>query len=823
VSRAVFLLLIGSVLYLAVEADRPSGWIGLLVLAAHVALFVWVLLSVTRRGWGRPRLPLRLSGAAVFFFGIGIWITGIPLPARKLLVYGHVMAGALLLGTVAWGWGSRRAGTRLQGWERAGGAGLLLALLLGYAAAEYRRSTWEPPRYQAAACYRFLTATTPAQSGEPLFPSALRLRGQSGESCLESGCHREMAAPSTGSHAAAGSGAAYRATLADFVRRRGAQAGNWCQGCHAPETLRAGVWGLGSGVWTGASAETPGRKDAGASGFLTPQSAIRNPQSGLHPFGCVSCHAARNTHALFGSAALEIGPGPAPAVARLEALSRPKAHAGASLLPAFHRSAEFCAACHRKNWNLPQNGYRWMPGPDEYRGWQSSRFSGAALFAPGERMASRSCVNCHNPHRRSPGPPSLAVSPLQLDLFLRRPALGPAAVELLGRAPAPPPGEAVFLDVVVRNVGIGHDFPTGMPDLHEAWLEVMVSDGQGRLALASGRDETGAGAHTYRLVAVDRQGRAIRHGELDEMASAAEWRRIPCGEADLARYRLVVPPGGLGPVSVRLLRRRRPDFSRWAGEPVQPAEVLASVRVHGARVWGLGSGVWGKPSVSGFLPPLPRGEGAGGRGPYSAIRNPQSAIPQRWRHYGTALRAVKAYTQAIQAMNRSLQGAPDDPETLLSLGRVYLDEGDLLAAREQFRRAAVNGAGDRALAWEGATLRHMGQPEAAAAQLEPLVRRNPRDLRLHFELGLTYMSQLRSEEAAREWEAMLDVDPTDVSAHYNLMFCQRRLNLLAEARREEAIYRLLAEEETPPARPHLGGGASLEDRPLHVHPLERVR
>jgi tetratricopeptide (TPR) repeat protein len=260
------------------------------------------------------------------------------------------------------------------------------------------------------------------------------------------------------------------------------------------------------------------------------------------------------------------------------------------------------------------------------------------------------------------------------------------------------------------------------------------------------------------------------------MVAVAEWRRIPAGAADVARFAFEAPPGGVGQIRVRLLRRRRPDFSHWVGEAVQrEPELLASVESGG--------------------PPATGGE--------------------RWRVYGLALAAVKAYPEALQALARAQQADGGNVETRLAFGRVYLDDGDLLAAREQFRLAA---SGDplRGRAWEGAVLRRMGQPDQAAALLEPLARRFPRDLRLRFELGSAYLAALRNSDAAREFEAMLDVDPIDISAHYNLMLCLQRLNRLTDARREETIYRLLRREPSRVPEPKV----SLEDRPLHLHRLE---
>jgi Flp pilus assembly protein TadD len=123
----------------------------------------------------------------------------------------------------------------------------------------------------------------------------------------------------------------------------------------------------------------------------------------------------------------------------------------------------------------------------------------------------------------------------------------------------------------------------------------------------------------------------------------------------------------------------------------------------------------------------------------------------------------------------------------------------------------------RARAWEGAVLRLTGQYAQAAALLEPLTRRYPRDRRLRFELGRTRMEQLRNREAAREFEAMLAVDPTDVSGHYSLMLCLQRLKQFTDARREETIYRLLS----PDADASSGAQASApDDRPLRVYRLE---
>jgi tetratricopeptide (TPR) repeat protein len=202
----------------------------------------------------------------------------------------------------------------------------------------------------------------------------------------------------------------------------------------------------------------------------------------------------------------------------------------------------------------------------------------------------------------------------------------------------------------------------------------------------------------------------------------------------------------------------------------------------------------------------------------AARQDAPAALARRWRWYGRALAAVKASPAALHALGRAAELDRGDQETVLARGRVHLEDGDLLAALDQFRQArTLPGGGEHAAAWEGAVLRRTGQPEQAIALLQPLAERRPRDLRLHFELGLAYMALLRHELAARQFEAMLAVDPLDLAAHWNLMLCHRRLNQLPAARREEAIYHLLADDDlaAPPAGPAAARSPALQVHSLH--------
>jgi tetratricopeptide (TPR) repeat protein len=164
----------------------------------------------------------------------------------------------------------------------------------------------------------------------------------------------------------------------------------------------------------------------------------------------------------------------------------------------------------------------------------------------------------------------------------------------------------------------------------------------------------------------------------------------------------------------------------------------------------------------------------------------------------------------------------------LGLGRVYLREGDLLAARAQFEEAARRAPGDpRPSAFLGTLYRRMGEYERALNLLLPLARQYPADRATHFDVGLSYLRTGRHEEAAEAFTRMLALDPDDVSAHYNLWMCFQRLRRHADARREEAIYRYLRPEEgtSPALARYLRAHADAADelRAIHEHHLRPAR
>jgi hypothetical protein len=145
----------------------------------------------------------------------------------------------------------------------------------------------------------------------------------------------------------------------------------------------------------------------------------------------------------------------------------------------------------------------------------------------------------------------------------------------------------VVLSVTSTNNKVGHDFPTGPPDLSQYWLEVLVqSPGGGWRPLIGHDPSTGAidpraprlGGRVF-----DKDGLDLREHAIDRVGRVELWV-IPFAES---RTHEIVLDAAEVPHDARLraewrYRRYNPEFSRWAWRDdtkLFPAHPLASVEV----------------------------------------------------------------------------------------------------------------------------------------------------------------------------------------------------------------------------------------------------
>jgi Flp pilus assembly protein TadD len=794
---------------------------------AHIASGILVLLSLRRlvstwrRREGEGPEGLRTSraldthGVPLLLFAAGL--TGLLLTIVAAVgqsighwrgaYLAHVVSGILLF-TLATLFAVQRVGRQLG----ARGAKLAPPTLAAGAVLAVSGGALAATHYAAESYFSQLTAATPAQAHNPLFPAGTTIQRPADwgdslatQSCGEPGCHPQIVRDWQESpHARSTSSTEYAAALAGTSRRLRPDGTRWCAGCHAPLSLVA---------------RRPHHSDS---------------------VDCLSCHAMSAVAEPVGNGRATYAPPPTYPFAHATGTSqrwlrgfllrvRPAPHRAGMAGPSQDRiGSAMCAPCHRLSVNAPQNGYKFLPYDETWAEWQAGPYSGesAHVFQTAKKA---SCADCHFiPGRGADpaGPIHSHAGSQPMQEFAKRDVnhiMDSLRVELFGirreTGPGQPPqfdaplnavpvrlvaGETVTFDVLVENRGIGHSFIGGLPSSRSAWLEVRAS------AITrekeTGRPRDGE-AHAYGLWALNRNGKQVGRDDFYTMVSPVLLRSIPAGESEVARYRFKVPKGT---PFIRLTARLQSESPGYATSAISARlrprpSLLASDMVQ----------------LSVEEP---------GRGRLAAAQHNVAAVdPQRFYIYGVGLMRPNAgpaeLAQARAAFREAIRVRPDKADYLTALARAYLAEGDLLSARAQLEQAlTLDRRSPRARAWLGSTLLRMGQLEAALAILNPLSREFPRDGALWIDLGLCQLKSAQYEPASEAFTHALEVDPNDSTAHYNLMRCYTAMNRLTDARREEAIFRALQDDEplTNLVEPFLQShpGLRRESNRMHVHPLE---
>ncbi len=533
-------------------------------------------------------------------------------------------------------------------------------------------------------------------------------------------------------------------------------------------------------------------------------------------------------------------------------LAKPEFHKRTFLKP-FHKTAEFCATCHKVHLPPELNDYKWLRGQNHYDSFLLSGVSGhgvASFYYPPK--AETGCNGCHMPLREAEdfaakdfdgsgrltvhdhqfpsantAIPHLTRMPewvnaahakfnegvMRVDLFGVREGGtidGRLVAPLRPQVPALAPGGRYLLETVVRTLKMGHLFTQGTVDSNEVWLDVTVSSG-GRVIGRSGarRDTDGEvdpWSHFLNAFVIDREGRRIDRRNAEDIFLPLYNHQIPPGAADVIHYLLEVPDDASGEVSVEVaLRYRKFDTTYvrlFQGERFRtndlPILTLATDRV---------------------TFPV-------GAAPAPAQPEPKIPVWQRWNDYGIGglLKGGEAgmhrgeLRQAEEAFREVERlGRADGP---LNLARVYLKEGRLDDAVAALQRAAAvtPPAPAWSLAWHTALAnKQNGDLDAALRGFTSILELDTqetrergfdftRDYRLHNELGRTLFERAKQErgaadaaervrllrEAVAALERALLGDPENVDAHYGLALLHEELGDAAKAahhRAEHARYK----------------------------------
>ncbi len=584
------------------------------------------------------------------------------------------------------------------------------------------------------------------------------------------------------------------------------------------------------------------------SGALTENSLV-NRKFDDNGVTCMVCHSIQGLKSTKGNASYIMGvpsvmvdengnriPGEVP---YSEILMHTDRHARAVMQP-FYRTPQFCSACHKANLPEHLNDFKFISAFSAYDEWQNSKFShqNPLTFYTGDF---KTCQNCHM--KRAPntlpdygakngtfashswaagntGVPFYYGFDEQLEKTVKFLQAGDYLnVDIFGIKKANedkvigPLGSVIFridpndiLDVyvVIQNKNIGHSFIPEVRDLYQAWTEFIVKDAGGREIYHSGflkpDGMLDARAHSFITRPVTKDGEFVDNHQVQTIHAAAYDNTIQSGRSTLVRYRFRVPADAKGFITitarVNYRHYRQSYINNVLGKdhPAYPVVEIASR----SRAINIGDN---QPA-----PPDPQD-------------NPDW---MRWNNLGIAYLDEIQYADAVSAFSQVVRLRPDYADVYTNIALTEIQWEKYGSARMNIDKAlGMNPDNARALYYAALLERRASNIGAELADLQEVVQQYPQSRDARRELGIAYYRQGDYEHATQQFEALQDIDPDDLAAHYNLSILYHRMGRTKEAEEQQALF--ITEKINSDARvealKYLRAHPEVSDEsvPWHVH------
>ena len=381
-------------------------------------------------------------------------------------------------------------------------------------------------------------------------------------------------------------------------------------------------------------------------------------------------------------------------------------------------------------------------------------------------------------------------------------------------------GDTVRVDVVVRTKKVGHFFPGGTVDAYDTWLELKGTDDKGQTIFWSGMVEDNGhgpvekGAHFYRSLQIDAHGNPINKRNAWATRAVVYVRLIPPGAADTVHYRVAIPQNAGNKITfhARLCYRKFTWYGTqeaFAGVP-DPTKLNAVAAEYDDRPTLFTGSLAGVSAKEEKIPDLPVVALAENEVTLPVVaHNAPSLEPktivkreewQRWNDYGIGLFLQGDLKGAAAAFQKITEADPDNPDGWVNIGRCAVQEGDMARARAVLEKAlAISPKLARANFFYAKVLRSDGNYEGAAQRLRIVLDQYPKDRVALNDLGRILFLQRKYEEAVRVLQSVLEIDPEDLQAHYNLMLCYNGLGNEKLAKEHEARYMRFKADEASQA------------------------
>jgi tetratricopeptide (TPR) repeat protein len=528
--------------------------------------------------------------------------------------------------------------------------------------------------------------------------------------------------------------------------------------------------------------------------------------------------------------------------------AKPEFHKKTFLKP-HHKSAEFCATCHKVSIPYALNHYKeWLRGQNHYDTYLLSGVSGhnaRSFYYPPK--AQLNCAGCHMPAQKSDDFAARFISTnnvleihdhlfpsantgiaqirnqpeivkahqdflkgtLRADIFAIKEGGtvdGKMYAPLRPQVPALKRGQKYLIETVFRTMKLGHPFTQGTVDSNEVWAEAKVtSDNKtiGRSGALGEFNTVDPWSHFLNVYMLDRHGNRIDRRNPQDIFTPLYNHQIPPGAAQVVHYEFAVPNDAKDSVTVEVkLQYRKFDTTYMQ-------YVMGKSYTNDLPITTI--------CADKITFPI--------EGLESRATNENSPIDlwQRWNDYGIGLflegTSGSEKGELIQAeiafQEVEKLGKSDGP---LNLARVYLKEGRLNDAVAALDRAVkFNPPAPRwTVAWlTGMVNKQNGYLDEAIKQFRSVLEdRYPeldkrefdfsKDYEVINELGQTYFERSKVErgDKAKQMELLqkaidsfndtLKLDSENLTAHYNLALIYAQLgdeSKAAEHRKLHERYR----------------------------------
>lgn len=582
---------------------------------------------------------------------------------------------------------------------------------------------------------------------------------------------------------------------------------------------------------------------------LTEDSKVDRAKFDSDGLTCTTCHSVMKLDSTNGNASVVMGvpavivdadgnriPGEVPFA---EILRHPERHSQAVMHDFLHKP-EFCAACHKANLPSPLNDYKFIRAFTAYDEWQQSKFSqrNPLTFYTADFTTCQGCHMKRNPitlpeygakngtfvsHRWLAGNTAVpfyygfdqqlqktvdflrAGNYLNVDIFGLRKVGDEKLIAPLGKVSYNlAPSDTVEAYVVIQNKNIGHSLIPEVRDLYEAWVEFTVKDSTGNEIYHSGFLKPDGmldpRAHSFTNRPVTDEGEFVDNHKVWTIHSVAYDNSIQAGRSVLVRYQFRMPADVRGSVTVtakvnyRHLRQSYLNNIFGKDHPAYPIVEIASR----SRVLKIGEN---EPEAA------------------DASDNPDW---MRWNNLGIALLDQFQYSESVAAFTEVIKLRHDYVDGYTNIGLTEIVWEKYGSARTAIRRAlTLDPNNARALYYDGLLQRRAGNTAQEIADFRKVVEMFPQSRDARRELGITYYQQKDEHASLEQFEALQQIDPDDLTAHYNLSILYRRMGKPKEAAEQQDMF---VDKKVDPGAPTYGLNylrlhpeISTESIPWHLH------